>query len=62
MTINVIENSNENKQVFWQIHVFENADDFEMENNVLTVWDSRGRKHQFTNCVYSVDYESEGNT
>ena len=33
-----------------------NAEDFEMENNVLTVWDSEGEKHSFTNCRYSVDY------
>lgn len=56
MTINVFEDNNENKQVLWTLHVFENAEDFEMENNVLTVWDSEGEKHLFTNCRYSVDY------
>lgn len=59
MIIHVFEKESRNQ------YIFDNAEDFEEENNILTVWDSRGRKHQFTNCVYNVEYsmgESEGNT
>lgn len=59
MIINVFEKESRNQ------YIFDNAEDFEEENNILTVWDCKGRKHQFTNCVYSVEYdigESEGKT
>lgn len=37
-------------------YIFDNADDFEIENETLNVWDYKGEKHQFTNAYYSVDY------
>ncbi len=56
MIINVFEKESRNQ------YIFDNAVGFKEENNTLTVWDYKGRKYQFANCVYSVDYESEGKT
>ena len=54
MIINVFEKESRNQ------YIFDNAVGFREENNTLTVWDCRGRKYQFTNYVYRVEYESEG--
>ena len=61
MIINVFEKESRNQYI--NQYIFDNAEDFEEENNIFTGWDCKGRKHQFTNYVYSVEYdidESEG--